>query len=188
MKKLIAVMLLFGCWSVQASTVYSNTCSTNPSYICITGIDGLEIEGQVYNMTVLTGKIDELFSDPAEELKSWGDYSWSTSASVAIEAALNELIPMPTWETHKFVETETNYVGFYLHLPTEDHATFPEDFFSSRCVYPYEVSAAASDCGKWAKDELLAFATFTVVPIPASVWLFGSAIAGLGWLRRRQTA
>ena len=25
------------------------------------------------------------------------------------------------------------------------------------------------------------------VPIPASVWLFGSALAGLGWLRRRQT-
>jgi hypothetical protein len=26
------------------------------------------------------------------------------------------------------------------------------------------------------------------VPIPATVWLFGSALAGLGWLRRRQTA
>jgi hypothetical protein len=28
----------------------------------------------------------------------------------------------------------------------------------------------------------------TVVPIPAAVWLFGSALAGLGWIRRRQTA
>ena len=27
-----------------------------------------------------------------------------------------------------------------------------------------------------------------VVPIPAAVWLFGSALVGLGWLRRRQTA
>jgi len=26
-----------------------------------------------------------------------------------------------------------------------------------------------------------------VVPIPAAVWLFGSALAGLGWLRRQQT-
>jgi hypothetical protein len=25
------------------------------------------------------------------------------------------------------------------------------------------------------------------VPIPAAVWLFGSALAGLGWLRRKQT-
>jgi hypothetical protein len=28
----------------------------------------------------------------------------------------------------------------------------------------------------------------TVVPLPAAAWLFGSALAGLGWLRRRQTA
>ena len=29
--------------------------------------------------------------------------------------------------------------------------------------------------------------TLQAVPIPAAVWLFGSALAGLGWLRRRQT-
>jgi hypothetical protein len=28
----------------------------------------------------------------------------------------------------------------------------------------------------------------TAVPVPAAVWLFGSALAGLGWFRRRQTA
>ena len=28
----------------------------------------------------------------------------------------------------------------------------------------------------------------SVVPVPAAVWLFGSALAGLGWFRRRQTA
>jgi hypothetical protein len=27
-----------------------------------------------------------------------------------------------------------------------------------------------------------------VVPIPASVWLFGSALGGLGWMRRKQVA
>ncbi|MCP4833046.1 MAG: VPLPA-CTERM sorting domain-containing protein, partial [Gammaproteobacteria bacterium] len=26
------------------------------------------------------------------------------------------------------------------------------------------------------------------VPIPAAVWLFGSALAGLGWIRRKQAA
>ncbi|MCP4928101.1 MAG: VPLPA-CTERM sorting domain-containing protein [Gammaproteobacteria bacterium] len=29
--------------------------------------------------------------------------------------------------------------------------------------------------------------TVTAVPVPAAVWLFGSALAGLGWLRRKQT-
>ena len=28
----------------------------------------------------------------------------------------------------------------------------------------------------------------SVVPIPAAVWLFGSALAGLGWMRRRRIA
>ena len=28
---------------------------------------------------------------------------------------------------------------------------------------------------------------YPAVPIPAAVWLFGSALAGLGWLRRKQT-
>jgi hypothetical protein len=29
--------------------------------------------------------------------------------------------------------------------------------------------------------------TVSAVPIPAAVWLFGSALAGLGWMRRKQT-
>ena len=28
----------------------------------------------------------------------------------------------------------------------------------------------------------------SVVPVPAAVWLFGSALAGLGWMRRARTA
>jgi hypothetical protein len=27
----------------------------------------------------------------------------------------------------------------------------------------------------------------TAVPVPAAVWLFGSALAGLGWMRRKTT-
>jgi hypothetical protein len=29
--------------------------------------------------------------------------------------------------------------------------------------------------------------TISAVPVPAAAWLFGSALAGLGWLRRKQT-
>lgn len=35
----------------------------------------------------------------------------------------------------------------------------------------------------WAGDSL----TVNVVPIPAAFWLFGSALIGLGWIRRKQT-
>jgi hypothetical protein len=34
----------------------------------------------------------------------------------------------------------------------------------------------------------LASGSITAVPIPAAVWLFGSGLAGLGWIRRKQKA
>lgn len=43
-----------------------------------------------------------------------------------------------------------------------------------------------------ALGDAIAFATLSdsvavsAVPVPAAVWLFGSALAGLGWLRRKQ--
>jgi hypothetical protein len=45
--------------------------------------------------------------------------------------------------------------------------------------YNYETSASTSS-GTFLVQG-------TLVPIPASVWLFGSALAGLGWMRRKQT-
>ena len=37
---------------------------------------------------------------------------------------------------------------------------------------------------EWTVDNL----QVTAVPVPAAAWLFGSALAGLGWMRRKQTA
>jgi hypothetical protein len=42
--------------------------------------------------------------------------------------------------------------------------------------------------GFLAQDDGALTGTVSAVPIPAAVWLFGSALAGLGWMRRRQTA
>jgi hypothetical protein len=44
------------------------------------------------------------------------------------------------------------------------------------CIYP------ASELRQISSGQVSA------VPIPAAAWLFGSALAGLGWLRRKQTA
>jgi hypothetical protein len=38
----------------------------------------------------------------------------------------------------------------------------------------------------YALDNVL-YGTGIAVPVPAAAWLFGSALAGLGWLRRKQT-
>jgi hypothetical protein len=42
--------------------------------------------------------------------------------------------------------------------------------------------------GEFPVERYVTSGTVSSVPIPAAVWLFGSALAGLGWLRRKQTA
>jgi len=37
-------------------------------------------------------------------------------------------------------------------------------------------------------DSAIDNITVSAVPVPAAVWLFGSALAGLGWMHRRKTA
>ena len=37
-------------------------------------------------------------------------------------------------------------------------------------------------------DRVIVSGLVTAVPIPAAVWLFGSALVGLGWFRRSQAA
>jgi len=46
---------------------------------------------------------------------------------------------------------------------------------------------AGGDGGNGAQFAMDNF-TYSAVPIPAAAWLFGSALAGLGWMRRRTTA
>jgi len=50
-----------------------------------------------------------------------------------------------------------------------------------------EVACTNSNCVTYAAPRIMASGYITAVPVPAAVWLFGSALAGLGWMRRKQT-
>jgi hypothetical protein len=39
-----------------------------------------------------------------------------------------------------------------------------------------------------ADHDIVSGTVVSAVPVPAAVWLFGSALAGLGWMRRKPTA
>ena len=54
-----------------------------------------------------------------------------------------------------------------------------------------EYICSVSNCGTGSSRRLVVSGYITassVVPVPAAAWLFGSALASLGWLRRKQTA
>jgi hypothetical protein len=54
------------------------------------------------------------------------------------------------------------------------------------------VNSPSAESGSWTSingngDQYMLLSNASVVPIPAAIWLFGSAFAVLGWLRRKQT-
>jgi hypothetical protein len=69
----------------------------------------------------------------------------------------------------------------------EDHpeiASFETVLFSAEWSNLSSVTFSTEEENNIALDNIIVSA----VPIPAAIWLFGSALAGLGWMRRRKTA
>ena len=59
-------------------------------------------------------------------------------------------------------------------------------FFDTEKGVEQYVKMAEGYDGAVGTDYLNTF-QLEVVPIPAAVWLFGSALFGLGWMRRKQS-
>ena len=87
--------------------------------------------------------------------------------------------------------------GFYGITTSGDFASGPVgsgDWLDLRAVRFEVVSSCAGDeCGISGQidfDTLSIYVdnvTVQAVPVPATAWLFGSALAGLGWIRRRRS-
>jgi hypothetical protein len=172
---------------VNAAIVHQSTCATATSFNCITGIDGLVVGGTTYDMTVLTGQFNTLFPSPGTQLLSWGDYTFGGLADDAIAGSLNAVVPTPTSANTKF--TDGLPVSGYetlLHLPSVFSVDKSE--FSGRCLSIQTYGAFAGSCSNFPADIDLVFAQFTpasAVPVPAAVWLFGTALIGFIGISRR---
>ena len=110
----------------------------------------------------------------------WGDGSVDPSA---LEATQTELIfdySVPTW----LMFLDNSNTGYWCldgslagcgGLRSTDNIAI--NAFGSRIEYTAGEFAYAAEVS-----------IGSAVPIPAAAWLFGSALAGLGWMRRKQTA
>ncbi len=174
MRHALAVMLLFVVGSANAaSVVYSS-----PGVV--TGIGGLDIGGTLYNVDFETG--DYSTFGGVEDF--WGTIGEAGAAATAINAVLNveggsgscafsNVCVNKVMGLDELGDTYSVSFGGFAAISTicwtSCTATWTLDF-------PNSVQVAG-------------FATaWSVVPLPAAVWMFGSALAGLGWMRRRQTA
>jgi len=153
--------------SADATTLYYS----DAGHTVVTGIENLDIGGTHYNVDFDADTYGTFGGD---------DEFWTTEAeaSAAVDA-INTL-----FEAH----------GVYALV----NGGIP-DCEGSPCYtvkYGPDVGVLAYSFGPWynlggvahgSEFDPLATAWSVAVPIPAAVWLFGSALAGLGWMRRKQT-
>ena len=71
-----------------------------------------------------------------------------------------------------------------LVLPIPDSLVWSSVLFDSAWSDLSSIEIIAGGNSGFILDDVV----LTAVPVPAAVWLFGSALAGLGWVRRKQAA
>jgi hypothetical protein len=165
-KTLITLGLLCFALSANATTIhYSGGSST------VTAIESLDIGGTLYNVD---------FDNDVFGTFGGAEEFWSTEAEASLAVdAINALF------------TANGVYGL-------DNGGMP-DCEGSPCYmvrFSPDNGVVAYSFGDWyniggigygSAFDPIATAWSVVVPIPAAVWLFGSALAGLGWMRRKQT-
>jgi len=175
----VAMSLLLGSGAAQAATVQIDVSGTNA-----TGILDLEVvlEGVgtvLYNVSFVQDTGFNVYDDPPPF-----DFAGDTDPLSARTAVLNALNDEPAVET----VGPGGGVGSTsdLFLIGYDKSPIPERI----------VSVAGEYSNTWGNggiailtepSEVAFFADFTpaVIPVPAAVWLFGSALGLLGWMRRK---
>ncbi len=172
MKNLIAAFLLLGCGSAWAIPVQWTLTD-------VTFDDGQTLEGgftydasaDTYSDVYMYASDLFLVGYSDSPLPPFVIFNWlgsSTATNLSAESWHDGLGKFRL--NLEFASALTNAGGAVNFLPTSGELNYgccPESPFYERFIVSGTVSA---------------------VPIPAAVWLFGSALAGLGWMRRRQTA
>ena len=164
----LLVLSLVGITANAATVIYSaGDPGVNP--IKVTAIQGLDIGGVLYNVD---------FNTPTYDTFGGDDTFWTTQATAQTAAdAINSLLNL---------EGVTGTV-----LSASTGAIYEVNYGGATGNGIVTSKASTTDWG----DSQFATGGFhdkstawSVVPVPAAVWLFGSALAGLGWMRRKASS
>lgn len=186
MKKLIALMLLLGCGSASAipvtwtldSVSFSNGDAVSGSFVYDANTNtysDISIVSNFYGPVTYTGENplyydvgggDPYGPDIDDPLTDFSDTGMTLAAGYTFFGGTyqKEL-------TLAFGTALTNAGGTVALVPAVSNERLYVDVVQD-----------------YAESRTLVSGVITAVPIPAAVWLFGSALAGLGWFRRRQAA
>ena len=167
---IVAVLMIFGLSGAKAVTVLTEACD---AFVCATGINGVNLSGTLYNVTFEQGALSSFDGSDFPLLNNGG----------ATSSVRNSIV---TWLTN---DSSATRVGSQADGYSEDFHV-PASLLGTTALGTHSggsVWASGGVASVDVNDTSLVYATFALapVPVPAAVWLFGSALGLLGWLRRR---
>ena len=176
---LAALFMMSGAWGATATTA---PCTAVPGETCASVVTGVTVDGSIYTVSFAAGSYTDLNtggnfpfadSDPQDEANA-------LSARDQILAALDGAGATRVGSEGSVVDPFINFYVPYgfaisgdIRTKAAQHTGGSPTWFAFNGLPPVG-------------DEV-AYATFSVVPVPAAVWLFGSALGMLGWIRRRSS-
>jgi hypothetical protein len=186
---LIGLAVLLIAVQAHAATVLTAACGPPAGEVfegpgsgtCVTGILNLDVLGTIYDVEIVVDTGANVFGSPTTPSPVptfWGDQAGAAAAVTAIVNALN---------SEGGIAGATGVAGsrYWIDIPWGTaYSNLAVEFANGTgASWFYEGTGA---CGFNVGCSAEGWALFTpVVPVPAAVWLFGSALGLMGVMRRK---
>lgn len=184
LKYLLGLILVF-CANV------ANVFAANVQYsgLDVVGVSGLIIDGQSYTATFFDGSYNNFlaaYPEPANDISYTDEFA---------EAATNALYEFAILEDGFAGINGDNISGctsascFLSTTVTQDPLlawTFEFQGSNPAFLSPIYLNFHQDYVTNYTNTTNILWTATTVVPVPAAVWLFGSAFGMIGWVRRRR--
>ena len=182
MKQLAAFsMLALSAITANATTVLIDFNDVTPQYVSPGNLYGVETKGFTFDATTIYASPPEAGVDSGGIWASADCFAWGGGCGSEI---VMEAVSGSAFSIHSIGSWEGAFSGTLLGGGSADLSS-PVGTGDWLSLETFRVSniCPSTPCGYW--NASLDDVTASVVPIPAAAWLFGSALAGLGWVRRR---
>jgi hypothetical protein len=186
-KKVSFFIFLLATFSSYSQSTNAATVTYDGGTGYATGILGLVVDSTTYNVDFVAGSYDSIYG--ASLPAFFGDATGSDNAANAIMSTLNAELTVPQIAIGT---SEVLWVAYLTSASANDFQARQVGHVSDAAAWQ-RFSDFLGDRGTDFSDAPTSwlFATFTpsAVPVPAAVWLFGTALIGLaGFSKRRKSA